>query len=225
MKNSSTENSLNYYRKKYAELKAKGICTACRKRKASEGYVHCEQCREEHKAGKLYLVSLGICRCCQNEDAEPGKQLCYECAERKQKVQKARRKLASPEKKAEMQAYNITYNKQRRQKSLSSGICTRCHKRKAQAGIRLCIDCRIKKRKEWEQKKPDTLLRSERPAYGLCYVCGLQPVVDGKKLCRKHLGIARACMIKATEKVNLQKHRWRKQNNAIFTKTKTVKKG
>ena len=214
----------DYDRKRYIDLKARGICPSCKKRNAAPGGVQCEQCKAEVKEYKHKLVSRGICRQCQSEEAEPGKQNCWDCAEKARKAEQARRDAETAGQRTVRLAYNHSYTRTRRESLKAAGLCTRCGKRKSQAGKSVCIDCRIVLRREREQRKPDTLLRNERPDYGLCYICGSE-VFEGKKVCLKHYDTGMANLAKARAKVDMAKHPWRGLNDAVFIKPKAATGG
>lgn len=49
------ENQKIRKKEKYEKLKSKGICTNCRKEKATPGFVKCDACREkDRKAAQVY---------------------------------------------------------------------------------------------------------------------------------------------------------------------------
>ena len=48
-------------KEKYEELKSKGICTDCRKEKATPGFIKCDACREkDRKRAQLYRSGKAI---------------------------------------------------------------------------------------------------------------------------------------------------------------------
>ena len=48
-------------KERYEELKSKGICTNCRKEKATPGFVKCDACREkDRKRAQLYRSGRAI---------------------------------------------------------------------------------------------------------------------------------------------------------------------
>lgn len=47
---------------------------------------------------------------------------------------------------------------------------------------------------ELRKRNNGWIQRSERPAYGMCYICG-SPVKDGEKLCRE-------CSVRATDNLS-----------------------
>ena len=54
----------------------------------------------------------------------------------------------------------------------------------AEEGKTKCSICLAKIRNKRERNKSD-LLRSERKAYGICYICGKNPLLKDKGVCQK----------------------------------------
>ena len=214
----------DYESKRYAGLKARGICPSCKKRKAAPGRVQCEQCSVEVKECRRKLVSSGICRQCRNEEAEPGKQNCWDCAEKARKAGQARRDSETAGQRTIRLAYHRAYARMRSENFKAAGLCTRCGKRKSQSGKSVCIDCRIVLRREKEQRKPDTLLRNERPDYGLCYICG-EAKLDGKKLCARCVKTSMLNLEKANAAIDREGHPWHALNSLTFAKPNGAKGG
>ena len=204
-------------RKRYADLKAKGICPSCKNRKAVSGKVQCECCKAEVSEYKRKLILRGICRQCQTNEAEPGIQNCWDCAEKSRKASQARRNSESAEDKAKRLAYNREYKRMRRIKFILAGLCTRCGKRRPQADKQICLDCVAITRRERDARKTDTLLRNERPDYGLCYICG-ESKLEGKRLCARCNKTSLANLAKAGATTDKAKHPWRMSNNLVFAK-------
>jgi hypothetical protein len=74
-------------------------------------------------------------------------------------------------------------------KYIEQGICPRCKQNKLKDGRKKCARClRIEADNKLHRQalKNTDIPRSERPNYGLCYICG-QPIVSGHKTCAKHL--------------------------------------
>lgn len=79
-------------REDYLFFKARGICVACRKRRAFRGHVHCPECMEKlalrghnttpERRRELYQKHKadGICVSCKSRPAEAGKTKCPQCA-------------------------------------------------------------------------------------------------------------------------------------------------
>lgn len=87
--------SSDYFKKYYQQAKESGLCCDCRKRKAVEGHVYCQNCREKRKElGKIYRRSkdnnalerserpdYGLCYTCGNPLDRDGR-ICKKCAEK-----------------------------------------------------------------------------------------------------------------------------------------------
>lgn len=208
-------------KKSYAELKAEGLCTRCANPNPIGGSL-CEGCRkrqsEQRKSNREYRVSIGICTRCGKNKAEPNKRLCMECLGKENDTYYVNG--VSAKKKESDKMRKRAYTVARRE----AGLCYRCGKTKASYG-RMCERCRAKARSYRESARCD-ILRSERPYYGICYICGIDEVVNGKKVCQRcyskrletipamlaapnhayfeQLNYARICMIRANrrEKTN-----------------------
>ena len=73
--------------------------------------------------------------------------------------------------------------RQLKQTRIENGLCPRCGKHQSQNGG-LCQRCRAYL-KNYRDKNRCDLSRSERPDYGICYICGKNPTMKGKKVCDK----------------------------------------
>lgn len=154
-----------------------------------------------------FYKSIGICVRCHKRKAEPNKVMCMECADKDAEYTKRRREMDLAHIKArEAEKY---------QELKESGICVRCKRRAATPGYVDCPSCRGKVRRKRYLERQD-IERSERPSYGLCYICG-SPVVEGKKVCEscyeKRLKAMEACLQKRPEGFN---DYWKSQNHLIY---------
>ena len=176
-----------YKKRKNLQCKAAGICVTCMHEKAIPGYVQCEKCRVKKSEKLHHLITIGICINCQSEYAEPGKQQCYDCAEKNRLKAQVRYAAETEEQRTERLLKRRVIFKLRTEKMKAAGLCTRCGKRKVALlnhNSTRCLDCILTTNRRNVARKPDTLLRSERPSYGLCYICG-STAIDGKKLCAR----------------------------------------
>lgn len=73
--------------------------------------------------------------------------------------------------------------RQLKQTRIENGLCPRCGKHQSQNGG-LCQRCRAYL-KNYRDKNRCDLSRSERPDYGICYICGKNSTMKGKKVCDK----------------------------------------
>lgn len=135
---------------------------------------------------KLWLNEHGICRDCGQRDVEPGTQLCFECAERKYK--KNREYYKKNEEKIKQQVRERSRRKYAERKA--AGICVKCGKRNSVQGKTICIDCLTKIHRKKDPRWNNEIERTERPNYGLCYVCGKSLNLH-KSLCDECLDRAR----------------------------------
>ena len=118
-----------------------------------------------------FFKSRGICTHCRHEKAEHGKTLCLSC-----KMQnRAYKKKYDLEKIRARDKANREYRK-------ANGLCVNCGARPQQHGL-ICNKCysTILRRRAGNTGIP----RSERVSYGLCYICGKNDLVKGKKVCAK----------------------------------------
>lgn len=106
------------------------------------------------------------------------------------------------------------------------GVCTECGKEDERtiAGNKMCCDCIIKFRKKNgynmdkplipQKKEVYGFKRSERVAYGLCYICG-KPQKEGFKLCPECYDIHSKRLVKARAIAHKRRkeHPWRQQND------------
>lgn len=131
------------------------------------------------KKDRDFLLSMGICPNCQKRAIEPNKHACYECLGRERDRYHRRKADGSLDKKcAQDNSRKMTVYYRRKR----DGICTRCGKRNAQCGL-LCGRCYSKYRSK-QLLKQDDIQRSERPAYGRCYICGADELYEGHKVCK-----------------------------------------
>ena len=118
-----------------------------------------------------YFKKLGICTHCRKEKAEKGKTLCLACKMQNREY----KKKYDPDKMRARDKANREYRK-------DHGLCVNCGARPWQHGL-ICNKCytTILRRKS----KNTAISRSERVSYGLCYICGKNELVEGKKVCAK----------------------------------------
>lgn len=131
------------------------------------------------KQGREFLLSQGICPQCQKRAVEPHRKACYECLARERDRYYKRRADGSLAKKS---ARNGVRKMEEYYRRKEAGICTRCGKKSAEHGL-LCNRCYVKYRAK-EIARRNNIHRSERPAYGKCYICGAEELYDGHKVCK-----------------------------------------
>lgn len=113
---------------KYADLKARGVCTQCWQRPKTDGFLSCRECRE-CKRLKLAEVTrhckaVGLCRRCRQKPVVVGTAQCADCA-REHIVNSAYRRSRL---KASGLCIQCGYNKPRRNRV----TCEACHTRQYQ---------------------------------------------------------------------------------------------
>lgn len=142
--------------------------------------------------------ALGICTCCGKNKAEPNRVLCLECA-----IRDASRKKSYDKKR------KAAYLKRKKELCDAFGICTSCCKKEKYKG-KQCIDCYLKRKRKYAEKlaKEGKISRSLYSEYGLCSFCG-KPVVEGKKVCEKHLKTTRERGEYARQFVDYKNHIWK----------------
>ena len=71
-------------REAYYWLKARGLCTMCRCKRALPGKTKCEACRVKYNAWQIErrnrLKAEGLCDRCGHEIPEPGRAICPKCS-------------------------------------------------------------------------------------------------------------------------------------------------
>ena len=204
-------------KKSYAELKAEGLCTKCAKPNLIGGSL-CTECRikqsEQRKNNRRYRVSIGICTRCGKNKSEPNKRLCMECLGKENDIYHERG-VSSKRKEADKMRKRKYAEEHRK-----IGLCYSCGKKYAINGG-MCQRCRAKAKIYRDSNRCD-ISRSERSAYEICYICGSNEIVKGKKVCQScyekrietipamlsnpnheyfdQLNYARICMIRARRK-------------------------
>lgn len=143
------------------------------------------------KENYQYYKRIGICTHCHREKAEEGRVLCLMCKMDNRKY----KKKYDPEK-------TRARDKAKREYRKANGLCTNCGARPQQHKL-LCHKCHstILRRKEKNGKIP----RCEWVAYGLCYSCGKEGLMEGKKVCaicyeKKYKSISKIMNMSAEQK-------------------------
>lgn len=119
-----------------------------------------------------FYKGLGICVNCLKEKAQKGYTRCLACrmAEREQEIARGRKKEYDKEK-----------YKQKRLLRKQDGLCTKCGCRKAVKGL-LCSRC-YSYQVRYRKRNMKDISRSERVSHGLCYICGKESLMEGKRVC------------------------------------------
>lgn len=154
-----------------------------------------------------FYKDLKICVRCHKNAAEPKKVLCLECSDKDhEQYQKYRSENLVKLKEKDNNKYSMLKEQ---------GICTYCKHEKAMPGKTKCRKCLAKIRNKRNAKKSD-ISRSERVAYGICYICG-------KNRCMKDKGVCLKCYQTRLESVKKIMYLpgneyWKNDNKLIFRK-------
>lgn len=122
-------------------------------------------------------IKLKICPSCRKNRLFGDERSCPECAADSYE----RTMGASKEHKNKI---HREWSKKTHSEMIENGICTRCRKRKADAGFKTCGICRSR-RTNYKRMKYGKEDRRERFEKGLCYFCD-NPIEEGYKVCEYH---------------------------------------
>jgi hypothetical protein len=171
-------------KKTYAEMRSEGLCTICGKPNPTPTLSRCPECakraRENRRRAKEYRAGIGICIRCGKNKAEPHKKMCYECLGKESDTYKSKGRTG------EQREKDRERKRQLAEERRTAHICIRCGKHHTDTGG-LCAYCRGKQKTYRDNNRSD-IQRSERPDYGICYICGKQPIIEGKKVCSSCYG-------------------------------------
>ena len=123
-----------------------------------------------------FFKSIGICVRCHKNSAEPNKVMCLECAGRDADRYRVKGRSETTLQK------DAVRKKKHYEKCKLQGICPKCGRTTDRHVF--CKICRSKIRNHKERNRTD-IGRSEWISYGICYLCGKAPAMDGKKVCSK----------------------------------------
>ena len=135
--------------------------------------------KEEYR----FYKERGICPRCRKEKAVASGVCCFDCIEKKQEYDRMRYKKQLESDHKHREKKNARWAELCRQRR-EQGLCQRCGKRPAANNRVHCAMCLAKVRRYYNNTRTD-IPRSERPSYGLCYICG-DEVFEGYGLCEKH---------------------------------------
>lgn len=207
-------------KKSYAQMRTEGLCPKCGKLNPTPERSRCPDCaerdRQQRRQNAVYLKKIGICVRCKKNPAEPHKTLCYECIGKDYDSYHQRERTEDERERDRLRKRELSARR------LANGLCPQCGKHKSLNGG-ICKSCRAKQAQYRNDRRAD-IPRSERPAYGVCYICGDNSVIPGKKVCEKcyqtrlktlpamwdnmdneyfrQLNYARVCMIKSGKNKN-----------------------
>ena len=164
-----------------------------------------------------YYKEHEICPQCGVREHAPGRVRCEICLAQNAESSRRHRDKESKEQRNERLAAVKIHHRKMRSKRKDSGKCIWCGKPLSAYSTCFCPDCRIKNQKNNERRKSG-IPRSERHLYGICYKCGKNPVIPGRKLCEicyeQSLNALKSA--EKSEKTAERRNYIRQQNNLIF---------
>ena len=153
-----------------------------------------------------FYKSIGICTRCHKNSAEPNKVLCMECADEDSKRSKEKRlQNINERRKKDLEKY---------ERLKQNHICTYCKRRTAVDGKTKCRIC-LAVIKNKRDRKRIGIARSDRLSWGICYICGKNPVVEDKKVCEYCYKVRLESISKI---MYLPSENWKQSNQKFFKK-------
>ena len=164
-----------------------------------------------------YYKEHGICPQCGVREHAPRRVRCEICLAQNAESSRRHRDKESKEQRNERLSSVKIHHRKMRSNRKGNGKCIWCGKPLSAYSTCFCPDCRIKNQKNNERRKSD-ISRSEWPAYGICYRCGKNPVVEGIKLCKEcaEENIKNLKKANDSEKTKRQREYIKKQNSLAF---------
>ena len=164
-----------------------------------------------------YYKEHGICPQCGVREHAPGRVRCEICLAQNAESSRRHRDKENKEQRNERLSSVKIHHRKMRSNRKGNGKCIWCGKSLSDYSTCFCPDCRIKNQKNNEHRKSD-IPRSEWPAYGICYRCGKNPVVEGRKLCKEcaEENIKNLKKANDSEKTKRQREYIKKQNSLAF---------
>lgn len=192
----------------YNRRKEQGLCVICGKTEPRQGGVTCEKCLEKQRnyqrETRQFYREIGICPRCGTNKLFGDEKTCPECLAREAVIRKKSR--------GKLKKTDAEYARENQERLKKLGLCrTGCGRKRAE-GHTYCETCLVKHRERNQKKRQENSLnRSERPSYGLCYTCG--------KALDREGGICVKCaeiMTKNLPKTRDNKY-WRNSNDVVFS--------
>lgn len=209
------DDDIKKHKKRYYSLKSEKLCVSCGKNVAEKGKVKCAECanmiNQEHKESLVFYRKIGICPKCKKEPIYLNEKLCFDCSEKERESNKKYRESH----REEVAKRKRDWQRERNERLSSDGICVRCGKEKVYGNTKRCLTCLIKCREENRKSRGITIRRSERPYYGMCFVCGAE--IESGKVCEKCKQVAIKNLEKANEALEQKRdnHIWNGLNKMI----------
>lgn len=121
------------------EWKRLGLCSSCGKNKTSDGYLTCQECRDNAKVNREYSRKHGWCVKCHRNKTAPNRRYCDECLEwRRERYQ------TQKDKQKYIDVIKLK-NKKRNEERKANNLCVRCGKPSFE-GRTLCYEHLIETR-------------------------------------------------------------------------------
>lgn len=164
-----------------------------------------------------YYKEHGICPQCGVREHAPRRVRCEICLAQNAESKHRQYEQETQEQRASRLSSVNTYRKKMRSNRKNSGKCIWCGKPLSTYSSCFCPDCRVKNQRKNERRKSG-IPRSERPLYGICYRCGKNPVISGRKLCQTcyEQSINALKLAEKSDKTAERRNYIRQQNNLIF---------
>ena len=136
------------------------------------------------------LIAMGRCIYCRKNKADEGYRTCLQC-----RIDQRQRKDTHSD---ESRQRHKEWLKRRRDLLYAFGVCITCGKCDAAEGSHMCGACLYKARDRAAKRRREVGI-APRDSYtkeGNCFFCD-EPVVQGKKTCKKHYEVLRKSMLHA----------------------------
>ncbi len=169
----------------------------------------CQKCldksKEKSAERRAWLKEYGLCPVCGSEKLFGNESRCPVCLA----------KAYESNLKHRMKNPHIIHDNYilRKNKLDEKGLCRQCGKRKKAEGHTYCEECLSKKRiRESKKRLEDSIPRSERYGYGLCYTCG-KPLDTDKRLCKSCSERLSKNLVTKKPSIN---HPWKQDNQLLL---------
>ena len=195
----------------YWRRRENGLCPRCGNPLDRDGY-YCKKCLEKHneykRENKKFFRENGVCPECGKEKLFGDEKMCIAC---RQRSYERRKPLTEEQRIKNNKKFRERQNYLYKQRS-EQGICTRCGKRKPEAGKKKCGICLAKDSDLHKIKGKN--IREYRKENHLCYHCG-------KEIDRKSGQLCQSCWDRCYEnglKSGGGNDYWKKDNRLISIK-------
>ncbi len=167
-----------------------------------------------HKEVYNWRKAHKICVYCGHEEAQNGHLMCLQC---RMKTNESRKRYYYERLSTEQRYKQKQYKKRRYDLLRAFGVCVCCQKRDVAPGKTMCPICLAKKKRQYKEQriKHGGRIREMLEYSGGCCFCG-EPVLTGKKVCRKHYDILMANLKKVNGCINRENHPFRLDNEIAF---------